>query len=180
MQKTTEHQTQTEKLQVKDADIVSIILEDHKPLIELIKVMKDSERSADERFAAYQEFAPILIAHAKPEEEVLYAAMKKDKGLREEAFEGDVEHQLADQMVEEIKRTTDQDLRSARIKVLAELVEHHIEEEEKELLPDYKKSSDLQTRVQLGNKFLEVKMQYLVAGDDNVIPDPKSEKELKH
>ena len=180
MQKSTEQNLASEKLQMKDADIVSIILEDHKPLKDLIKIMKDSDRSADERFEAYQEFAPTLIAHAKPEEEILYATMKKDEELREEAFEGDVEHQLADQMVEEIKRTTDEDLRSAKIKVLAELVEHHIEEEESELLPDFKKSSDLETRAEMGNRYLELKMQYLAAGDDNVIPDPKSEKELKH
>ena len=163
-------------------DIINLILEDHKPLKELIKVMKDSDKSTEERFAAFEEFAPTLIAHAKPEEEVLYVFMKKNEELREEGFEGDVEHQLADQLVEEIKRTQDEDLKGARIKVLAELVEHHIEEEEEELLPDFKENSESAERAQLGNRFLELKLQYLAAGDENIIPDPKSEKmnNVKH
>lgn len=163
---------------LRDGDIVELILEDHKPLKEYIKVMKDSDKSAKERFEAFQEFAPTLIAHAKPEEDVLYVRMKNSPELREMGFEGDVEHQLADQLVEEIKRTTDEDLRSARIKVLAELVEHHIEEEEEELLPEFKSEVELPERNKLGNKFMALKADYLAAGDDNIVPD--SRKNLGH
>lgn len=170
----------SERLQLAEGDIVNIILEDHKPLKKLIEVMKDSDRTADERFRAFKEFAPTLVAHAKPEEEILYTYMKKEDQLREEGFEGDVEHQIADQLLEEIKRTTDEDLRSARIKVLAELVEHHIEEEEEELLPNFKKYSEQKVRFDLGNRFLEFKLKYLAVGDDNIIPDPKAEKLLQH
>jgi len=41
---------------------------------------------------------------------------------------------FADQLVEENMRTDDEDLWSARVKVLAELVEHHIEQEPKNVL----------------------------------------------
>lgn len=178
MQKNTQNSEQQSTKQIlKETDIVSIIMEDHKPLKELIEIMKDSEKPAEQRLAAFNEFAPALIAHAKPEEEILYNYMKNDDDLREEGCEGEVEHILADQLVEEIKRTDDDDMRSAKIKVLAELVEHHIEEEEDELLPDFKKESDADVRSKLGNAFLELKLKYLAAGDENIIPDPKSEKE---
>lgn len=178
MQKETQQtEQQNSKQMLKETDIVSVIMEDHKPLKELIEIMKDSDKSADERLAAFNEFAPALIAHAKPEEETLYVYMKDNEELREEGCEGEVEHMLADQLLEEIKRTDDEDMRSAKIKVLAELVEHHIEEEEDELLPDFKKESDPQVRSKLGNAFLELKLKYLAAGDENIIPDPKTEKE---
>lgn len=48
------------------------------------------------------------------------------------------------------------------------------------MLPDFKKESEVQERRHLGSRFLETKLTYLAAGDDNVIPDPKSEKVLKH
>jgi hemerythrin-like domain-containing protein len=163
---------QIRKLQT-DNDIISIILEDHKPLKQLIKVMKDTERSTEERFAAFEKFAPTLIAHAKPEEETLYVFMKKNEELKEDGYEGGVEHTIADQLVEEIKRTSDEDMKDARIKVLAELVEHHIEEEEEELLPDLKKETEKDIRARIGNQFLELKIKYLAAGDENIIPDPK-------
>lgn len=177
MQNSTQSENTRQKKMRQETDIVSLILEDHKALKKLIKVMKDSDRSQDERFAAFQEFMPALIAHAKPEEQTLYTVMKQDDELREDAFEGDVEHILADQLVEEIQRTEDADLRSAQIKVLAELVEHHIEEEEEDLLPEFKKASDEEIRSKMGNEFLQLKIRYLAAGDDNIVPDPKTEKE---
>jgi len=175
-------QTETSKTstpQMRNNDIVEVILEDHKPLKKLISIMKDSEQEFAERKGAFEEFAPLLIAHAKPEEQTLYTFMKRDEELREEGFEGDVEHAIADQLVEEIKRTSDEDLCSARIKVLAELVEHHIEEEEEDLLPDFRKNSEAADRLELGNTFLTLKVDYMAADDDNIIPDQKSEN-LKH
>lgn len=169
MQKET---TQSKKASTPDlthSDIIEIILEDHKPLKQLIKVMKDSDKDFAERKSAFEEFAPALVAHAKPEEQILYTTLKADDDLREEGFEGDVEHSLADQLVEECKRTDDKDLLGARIKVLAELVEHHIEEEESSLLPDFKKHSDLHERAQMGNKFLKLKVDYLAADQEQVV-----------
>jgi hemerythrin superfamily protein len=133
-------------------------LADHKPLKKLIKIMKDSDKhDMDERQNAFEEFAPLLVTHAKPEEQVLYVAMKQDDDMIEEGYEGDVEHGLADQLIEEIKRTDDEDLWSARVKVLAELVEHHIEEEEEDMLPDFRKHSEPEDRVSMGQKYLQLK-----------------------
>ena len=145
-------------------DIVGLILEDHKRLKELIKIMKDTDKEETARQDAFAEFAPALICHAKPEEQTLYVYMKSKEDLRAEGFEGDVEHQLADQLVEEIMRTDDNDLWSARVKVLAELVEHHIEEEESELLPDFKKNSQSNERDVLGAKFIDLKTDLLAKG----------------
>ncbi|MGZ3690165.1 MAG: hemerythrin domain-containing protein [Pseudobdellovibrio sp.] len=180
MQKQTTQSKSAETPSFHDSDIVDFLLKDHKPLKKWVKIMKDSEKPLAERIAAFQEFAPALIAHSKPEEETFYARMKHDEELRAEAFEGEVEHGLADQMLEEIKRTTDDDLLSARIKVLAELVEHHILEEESLLIPDFVKEIGLQERAKIGNHFLQAKADYLAAGSDNIIPDQKAEFESKH
>lgn len=145
-------------------DIVDLILEDHKPLKQLIRILKDDEQDFSKRSEAMDEFAVALISHAKPEEDVLYVEMKQNKELRAEGFEGEVEHTLADQMIEEIRRTTDPDLWSAKVKVLAELVEHHIEEEEEDLLPDFKEQSDSELRARLGDQFLQAKTAMLEQG----------------
>lgn len=146
----------SEKTQT-DLDIINLILKDHAPLKRLIKIMKNADKEFSERHAAFEEFYPLLIAHAKSEEQVLYTHLKNEEELRTEALEGDVEHELADQMVEEALGSNDEDLWSAKVKVLAELVEHHIEEEEDELLPDFKKASDKELREELGQDYLAVK-----------------------
>jgi hemerythrin superfamily protein len=138
-------------------DIIDLILDDHVALKKLIKTLKDPEADLGDRYAAFEEFAPLLLIHAKPEEQTLYVELKKDDELKVEGLEGDVEHGLADQLVDELKATTDEDLWSAKVKVLAELVEHHIEEEEDDILPDYKKRSDKETRLALGEKFIQLK-----------------------
>lgn len=143
-------------MKTENMDVIDLILEDHKPLKELINTLK-GDAEFEEKFLCFEEFAPLLTMHAKPEEQTVYVYMKSTKDAREEGFEGDVEHGLADQLVEEIKRTDDEDLWMARVKVLAELVEHHIEEEEKELLPKYKEISDLEEREEIAVHFMKLK-----------------------
>jgi len=70
-------------------------------------------------------------------------------------------------MIEEIKRATDMDLKGAKIKVLAELVEHHIEEEENDLLPSFQKSSSTEDRLRLGDLFLKAKAEMFAMGADD-------------
>ncbi len=141
-------------------DIVDLILDDHKPLKKLIKVMKDEDTEIDEKQTAFEEFAPLLIAHAKPEESVLYTFIKKDSDMRLLGLEGEVEHGIADQLVQEIKATRDDEECAARIKVLAELVEHHIKEEEDDLLPDFKKKSNSEDRKSLGSRYAQAKARF--------------------
>jgi hypothetical protein len=74
--------------------------------------------------------------------------------MRVEGFEGETEHSIADRVAKEIKETEDEDQLRARIKVLAELVEHHIEEEEEDMIPDLRKDMDLDERVAIGQEYL--------------------------
>jgi hypothetical protein len=145
-----------EQPEMQHHDIIQIILEDHKPLKRLIATLKDSEATLNSRRSAFNEFSALLTIHAKSEERVLYVHQKTQVDMREEGLEGDVEHGLADQLVE-IKQTVDKDLWSARVKVLAELVEHHIKEEEEEQFPEFKKESELVDRIRLGEEYLNEK-----------------------
>lgn len=138
-------------------DIVDLILEDHKPLKELIKILKDDDADMEDRVMAFEQFAPQLISHAKPEEESLYNFMKENDELRVEGMEGETEHEIADRLVNEIYETGNKYLWSAKVKVLAELVEHHIKVEEKTFLPDFKKHSTESDRMEIGRQFLELK-----------------------
>lgn len=165
--------TESRKMSMDNQDIIELILEDHKSLKDCIKIMKDSEKDQAAREAAFDEFSILLPLHAKPEEQTWYRAMKSDD-MREEGFEGDVEHGIADQLLEEIKATDDGDLWSARVKVLAELVEHHIEEEEEEMLPQYRGQSKIEDRRQLGEEFLRLKTSLLTTGDEAPVADQPS------
>ncbi len=142
-------------------DIIELILKDHKPIKKMIEILKNDQAEYSEKRPAFDEFSSLLLSHAEPEQESLYARMKEEKSLREEAFEGDVEHALASQLIEEVKSTyEDQDLWMAKVKVLAELVEHHIEEEESEMLKQVKKQFDAETRYVIGQEYLNLRAEF--------------------
>ncbi len=146
---------------VQEIDIIDLIKEDHKCLKDLIKIMKSDDATFAEKKAAFKRFVPIVTAHAKPEGATWYAVMKRDAKLKGEGLEGDVEHELVDQLCAELKRTTGKDLFMAKLKVLGEFLEHHIEEEEEDMLPDYKKNSTAAERAKLGAKYLKLRSAYL-------------------
>lgn len=157
-------------------DVIEIILDDHKPLKKLLKTLKDSDVSIFERREAFEEFAPLLLLHAKAEEKAVYTFMKKEEDLREEGFEGQVEHGLAEETLKSAQTANDEDLWSARVKVLAELVEHHIKEEENDMLPDLKKHSKAEDRAKMGRQYLEFKQELDSSGETE---GPRAEKTVR-
>ncbi len=72
-----------------------------------------------------------------------------------------MEHGLADKLVEEIDQVSDSVKWSAKVKVLAEIVEHHLNEEENELLPRFKKNSSAEERIRIGHKYLAMRSRLL-------------------
>lgn len=156
-------------------DIIELILKDHLPIKELLEILKDSKTEFSEKHRTFAEFAPLLLSHAEPEQKSLYARMKDDEELREEAFEGDVEHTLASQLIEELQLSMeDQDQWMAKVKVLAEVVEHHIEEEESIMLKQVKKEFDAETRNEIGKEYLELRAEFDV--DSELIKPSKVKK----
>lgn len=89
----------------------------------------------DEKQTLFEEIADSLTAHAAIEERLFYPAAYGDELAHElqEAVEGHLamKRELADLLA----MTPDDDAFDAKMKVLMAIVEHHVEEEERELLP---------------------------------------------
>ncbi len=161
-------------------DIVELILQDHKPIKELLQVLKGSDVEFAEKRSTFEEFMPMLKNHAEPEQETLYVRMKDENELREDAFEGDVEHALAAQLMEELTpEPEDEDVWMAKVKVLAELVEHHIEEEEDEMLKQVRKAIDADTRYVIGQDYLNMRADYLEASETQKPDNSKKTSEIR-
>ncbi|AZZ36896.1 hypothetical protein CIK05_08865 [Bdellovibrio sp. qaytius] len=161
MGQSTAKKTKKSSAQTSKEDIIKLITADHEPLKRLIATLKDLNTPIRTRRRIFEQFAPLLLVHAKSEQESLYTFFKdENKELRFDGIEGEVEHALAEQMIEAVKMSEDAELWSARCKVLAELVEHHIKEEEAHILPDFKKESDVEDRILIGKQYLELKEHY--------------------
>lgn len=159
-----------------ESDIIKLILEDHKPLKKLIKKLKDWESELVERKQAFEEFSLLLTTHANAEKEALYKVLERNEDLAKEGYEGEVEHSLAVQTLEAAMDDETEETWSAKVKVLAELVEHHIEEEESEMLPEFRKQSSPEERARIGAKYLVLKKKNQHS-DDEVSLDQMDEEE---
>lgn len=142
-------------------DIIKLLLDDHVPLKKLIKVLKDPHIKMTEKRPSFEKFAVELLAHAKPEEESLYSWLQESKAeLRMEGFEGLTEHAIAEHLIEEIRVTTDKSEWLGKVKVLGEIVEHHIQEEETSMFKLVKKEFSRETRAEIGDEYLKQREEY--------------------
>lgn len=145
-----------------EKDICLLIENDHIPLKDFIKIMKGTGLLLD-KVAAFEQFSPLLIAHSKPEESSLYEVMKNEGHLRQNGIKGDTEHALADALIEEIRGVKEEEEWQAKVKVLAELVEHHIHEEEHQMLPLVKERFSLAEREAMGEAYLQIRADLGIA-----------------
>ncbi len=142
-------------------DITTLILRDHKPIKELIQILKNPEGTLSKKQPAYAEFEILLTSHAKAEEESLYIYLKEVDELRTEGLEGDTEHEIAEQLMSEINDSVDDnDMWMAKVKVLAEIVDHHVKEEEKEVLKEVRKEFDSDQRKEIGELYIDLLAKY--------------------
>jgi hypothetical protein len=145
----------TESKKVIESDIIKMILRDHKPLKEHIEILKDADVPMSRKKPVFEKFAPLLLQHAKAEEESLYIHMKENKKeLRIEGLEGDTEHAIADHLIQEIKGLINNpDAWMAKVKVLADVVDHHLKEEEKEYFKTIKEEIGLEERSMIAQEY---------------------------
>src|SRR5690242_16169903 len=105
---------------------------DHEKLKKLLDRAEHAERegSRDDLFVTIRaEFVP----HERMEEEIFYPALKSHRNAKDIVLEGYQEHHVADLLMDELIETpADSDVWKAKMKVLKESIQHHIEEEEGE------------------------------------------------
>lgn len=118
---------------------VELLKHDHRVVETLFSKFEDSEGAADKR-KLIKTIIDELTVHAKVEEKVVYPVL--DKVEHEMAGEAIQEHHVVKFLLRELKNTTRiTDEIEAKVKVLKEIVQHHVQEEEGEMLPQLEKSN---------------------------------------
>jgi len=123
-------------------DAITFLKEDHKRLRALLESLQAAQ-SAERRAKAIEQTEAALKLHTKLEEEFFYPAFREaaaNKRDRQMFYEATEEHHTVDVVLPEVKQASyEPDVFAARAKVLKELVEHHIKEEQDELFPRARK-----------------------------------------
>ncbi len=139
-------------------DVRSLLHSDHIAIRDLTKALVDAER-ASSRKAVIKKLKPLLVAHSRAEEEAVYKALmtlSEPVDTRIAGNEGMVEHNLCSIVLERLAATPDAstDMWRAHAKVLHELLEHHIKEEEDDVFSELGKHFSDEQRKAMASVFL--------------------------
>ncbi|WP_339481802.1 MULTISPECIES: hemerythrin domain-containing protein [unclassified Pseudomonas] len=144
---------------------IDLLKADHERVKAILTQLSEStERAVKKRTDLLAKLEMEISIHTRLEEEILYPAFKQAGGKDEAEmyYEAKEEHRTVDSLVLPDLKATDptQPEFAGRVKVVKELLEHHIEEEEKEMFPHAKKLLGKAKLDTLGADMETMKAQY--------------------
>jgi hypothetical protein len=124
-------------------DVLETLKKEHEAAADLLSRLVESRFGA-ERKSLFKQVKAALVPHSRAEEQILYDAIiaLRKKGVQKDGEEGYLEHGLVDKMLAtlgKISKPMSPEF-SAAAKVLKELVEHHVQEEESAVWSDARKN----------------------------------------
>lgn len=123
-------------------DAIKLLEADHR---QVDKWFKEFEATNGQKTKAKlaEQICTALKVHTQIEEEIFYPASREAFSAEQEEMvdEAVVEHAAAKNLIAEIEAMdVGEELFDAKVKVLQEMIEHHVEEEEKEYFPEVRKT----------------------------------------
>jgi hemerythrin superfamily protein len=125
----------------------------HKEVERLFKQFEKAD--ADEQVELFEQLAAKLVAHDEIEREIFYPACAKalDQDDRKHTLgEAVVEHGVVEFCLYQAERHRSKSSFAEHVTVLKEVVQHHVQEEEEELLPKVDELMDKQQLDSLGEE----------------------------
>ncbi len=152
---------------------IDLLEKQHREVEELFEEFEsagDGAKKTKERLCS--KISDHLAVHAEIEEKLFYPEAKQEK--TEDILRESVEEHLAMKRVlaDILEGGTDDEQFMARMKVLQEQVEHHVEEEERELFPKVRKSCSKEELEDLGNRMETLAEELFAEGEPSKhVPD---------
>jgi hemerythrin-like domain-containing protein len=148
-----------------DADLLDTLKTEHDEVKKLLSELQKAT-AAGQRRRLVQKIKLALVPHTKAEEKILYDAViaVRDKDAQVDGHEGYIEHDLAARTLQKLSAIDNASSpeHKAAGKVLKELVEHHIEEEESNVWDDAREHFSDERRQQMNIAYLNAKARVKV------------------
>ena len=146
------------------ADILDTLQMEHDEVQELLQQLAGSDNGREQK-SLVAKIKHALIPHTKAEEKVVYDAVLalKGKDAKIDGNEGYLEHSLASETLKKLdKLTANTPEFKAAAKVLKELVNRHVQEEERNIWAQVKENFSAEQRDQMNRDFLAAKKRVKV------------------
>jgi iron-sulfur cluster repair protein YtfE (RIC family) len=131
-----------------------LLKEDHKKASAILeKLEPTTERALKTRDELFTRLKSELEVHTAIEEQIFYPALKQAAETRDIIFEALEEHNVVKGLLSELASTPkDSEEWTAKLTVLKENIEHHVEEEEGEMFKNAREALTDQQAEQLGDR----------------------------
>jgi hemerythrin superfamily protein len=144
---------------------IDLLKADHEKVKDILSQLSEStERALKKRAELLAKLEMEVSIHTRLEEEILYPAFKEAGSKEEDVmyYEAKEEHRTVDSLVLPDLKEADPGTPefAGRVKVVKELLEHHIEEEESEMFPKAKQLLGKAKLDELGAQMEAMKASY--------------------
>jgi hypothetical protein len=146
-------------------DALALLKADHDKVKKMLADgEKTTERGEKTRSELFTTLKAEMMLHERIEEEIFYPALKEHPKAKDIVLEAYEEHHVVDDIMGELEATdvTDETW-AAKFKVMKENIEHHIEEEEKEMFKQARDAFEQQELEDLGARMTARKEELLAA-----------------
>ena len=140
---------------------MTILKSDHREVMKLLVALGESGEGS-EREAMVGELQAALALHMQIEEQLVYPLVAEHVGEDDEE-EAEIEHTLAREGLEKVTSMVSAPGFGAVIEMLRAGIKHHVDEEEREILPELKSALDAAAWRELGDRVAAAKAE---AGDE--------------
>lgn len=139
-----------------DMNIIDIIKQDHDKALDALSDAEDASKSKSSDIdQSWANVRKLLCGHMIAEEKVLYPVLKEFE--KDDILEAIEEHNVAKMMIQQMDDAPRNDVWAAKLKVLTEGIEHHIEEEEEKILPKAQKELGKDELQDMAKRFEDAK-----------------------
>ena len=149
-------------------DATKLLKADHDEVRALFREYeKTGDRAREKKGELFEQIRDALTVHAEIEEEIFYPAVKsaRSKDAKDDVREAFEEHRIIKTLLAELDRLKPEDEPfDAKMTVLQENVEHHADEEEKEMFQEARQNLSKDRLEELGEEMEARKGELVEAG----------------
>jgi len=146
-------------------DILDTLQSEHEEVQELLGKLVRSDNGREQK-SLLVKIKAALVPHTKAEERVVYDAVLalKSAPAKVDGNEGYIEHGLASETLKKLdKLTANTPEFKAAAKVLKELIEHHVKEEERNIWAHVRENFSDEQRARMNRDFLAAKKRVKIS-----------------
>lgn len=139
---------------------LELLKNDHQKVSDLFEKAEATENEKQKE-KLFEQIAAELETHTHIEETIFYPALKEHDELKDIVLEAFEEHKQVKTLIREMGSLSDGSEKfDAKLKVMKENVEHHVEEEENEMFPQVEELFEESELEELGQKMEAAKLEY--------------------